>query len=387
MMSSLITQHTVCSICKKPWQSAHYKLCHECREKYWHRNHPSKPYIPRNRFRQSLRPPKRTWSILPAAPLQPAPGFDYSQNSIESTEEAPPSAKQRKIIDSTTGQEVLEQALRFLHNEYKSRLAASDIFPPQISAAHIRRSVARYEDEMISATKRSICGTCGRTVPLQHIHAINDANPILLPVKHVLDKCAYHNNIWDVCLACHASLIRHTTPKFSALNRVNVTACQDYPSSLADLTPVEECVIAKSHPLGVILKLRPGGVSAPINYHALRGHFIVIPQDPGPLLQILPSPELRLQNLIKVFWLGTNRPGVADLSPFLVIRKTKVLCALQYLVQHNHLYHDVIINQPMIDNWTDQFIPPELRDNIICVNEADHHEREGYTVNLEPGKL
>jgi len=34
--------------------------------------------------------------------------------------------------------------------------------------------------------------------------------------------------------------------------------------------------------------------------------MIVIPQDPGPLLQILPSPELRLDNLIKVFgWEST----------------------------------------------------------------------------------
>ena len=40
----------------------------------------------------------------------------------------------------------------------------------------------------------------------------------------------------------------------------------------------------------------------------------------------------------------------------------------------------------MIDNWTEQFVPTELQeqDNIICLNEADHHEREGYTVNLQP---
>jgi hypothetical protein len=40
--------------------------------------------------------------------------------------------------------------------------------------------------------------------------------------------------------------------------------CQHYPSVLDDLTPVEECLIARSHPLGVILKLRPGGRSSPI---------------------------------------------------------------------------------------------------------------------------
>jgi len=83
-----------------------------------------------------------------------------------------------------------------------------------------------------------------------------------------------------------------------------VTLCQSYPPELNDLTPIEEALIAKCHPLGIILKLRPGGRSSPINYHAVKGHFIIIPQDPGPLLPILPilpSPELRLQDVIKVF--------------------------------------------------------------------------------------
>jgi hypothetical protein len=39
----------------------------------------------------------------------------------------------------------------------------------------------------------------------------------------------------------------------------------------------------------------------------------------------------------------------------------------------------------MIDNWTEQFVPTELQDNIICLNEGDHHEREGYTINLQSG--
>ena len=136
-------------------------------------------------------------------------------------------------------------------------------------------------------------------------------------------------------------------PKFSAKNLVNVTLCQDYPSALEGLTLTEECLIAKCHPLGVVLKLRPGGHSSPINYHALRGHFIVIPQDPGPLLEILPSPELTLHSLIKVFWLGRRPPADSDLNPFLLVRKAKVLAALEYLVRHNYLYRNSMVNRPM----------------------------------------
>lgn len=222
-------------------------------------------------------------------------------------------------------------------------------------------------------------------MPITDTYRVDIEDPLLLPLGGTLDTCGRHGDTWDLCSSCHASLNRDMIPKFSAKNLVNVTLCQNFPSALEGLTLTEECLIAKCHPLGVVLKLRPGGHSSPVSYHALRGHFIVIPQDPGPLLDILPSPELTLHSLIKVFWLGARPPADSDLNPFLLVRKAKVLAALQYLVQHNHLYRNLTINRPMIDDWADDFIPPELRDNIICLDESDHHEREGYTVNLRTG--
>ena len=66
-------------------------------------------------------------------------------------------------------------------------------------------------------------------------------------------------------------------------NLVNVTMCQDYLSILEDLTAIEECLIAKCHPVGTILKLRLGGCLSPTNYNILQGYMIVIPQDLGLL--------------------------------------------------------------------------------------------------------
>ncbi|CAG7954180.1 unnamed protein product [Penicillium nalgiovense] len=119
----------------------------------------------------------------------------------------------------------------------------------------------------------------------------------------------------------YAALLRGSVPKFAMRNKINVTLCQHYPDVLKDLTLTEEYLIAKSHPVGVILKLRPGGRSSPANYHALRGHFIIIPQDPKPLPQILPSPELHFTELVKVFWMGRQPQKDADLRPFLIVRK------------------------------------------------------------------
>ena len=38
------------------------------------------------------------------------------------------------------------------------------------------------------------------------------------------------------------------------------------PSALDGLTTVEECLIARSHPVGAIFKLRPGSYVASVNY-------------------------------------------------------------------------------------------------------------------------
>src|SRR5436305_11520418 len=39
----------------------------------------------------------------------------------------------------------------------------------------------------------------------------------------------------------------------------------------------------------------------------------------------------------------------------------------------------------MIYSLANDFIPPEIADNITCLTNPDHHEREGYTVSLESG--
>jgi hypothetical protein len=157
---------------------------------------------------------------------------------------------------------------------------------------------------------------------------VDDDDPLLRPLDGYLDHCGKQGHEWDLCFPCLKSLSQNAVPRFSAMNRVNVMLCQNYPLVLEDLTPVEECLIARCHPVGVILKLRPGGCTSPVSYRALRGHFIVIPQDPEPLLRMLPSPELRLPDMIKVIWLGEQRPTYTDLSPYLLVRKQKVLTAL-----------------------------------------------------------
>lgn len=79
----------------------------------------------------------------------------------------------------------------------------------------------------------------------------------------------------------------------------------------------------------------------------------------------MPRPDLHFTELIKGFWLGSRPPNLADLQPFLTVRKYKVLTAVRYLVQYNPLYEDVTIDHSAIENWPDDFIPSDLQQQVI----------------------
>jgi hypothetical protein len=156
------------------------------------------------------------------------------------------------MVDPERSPGALNETLKFLRDEHDQRAAASEAFPPEISSSHIRASVARYEEDISAAARRVVCCSCGKFVPTTDIYQIDNEDPLLQPLGGTLDNCGRHESTWDICSSCHAALSRETIPKFSAKNLVNVTLCQHFPPALEGLTPVEECLIAKCYPLGVI---------------------------------------------------------------------------------------------------------------------------------------
>ena len=160
--------------------------------------------------------------------------------------------------------------------------------------------------------------------------------------------------------------------------------CQRYPAELEDLTLIEEYAIARSHPIATILKLKPNGLSNPTAYNGIRGHVVAIPQNPGPLLDILPSPDLQFHDHIGIVWTGSAQPTVDDLKPFVEVRKEKVIRALLWLCENNPLYKSVRINHDLINRWTESFIPPVLQEAVICLPEDnDSGERGTYSGDME----
>ena len=248
----------------------------------------------------------------------------------------------------------------------------------------------RYESviEGACADVETCCASCGEFVSAaaseridindSRLHLFKDSEDTLR-----LDGCCLQDAFYRFCQACFSAINTAKVPKFSAMNGANVTMCQYYPPELRDLTLVEESVISRCHPIGTVLKLKPNGIQNPTAYNAIRGHLIAIPQDPGPLLKILPSPELHFHDYIKIVWSAKEDPTLEDLRPFAEIRKDKVLRALVWLCNNNPLYKSVAINYDLIDQWEDRFVPPILENTIAPVSEdSDSSERGTYSADM-----
>src|SRR5271163_572194 len=278
-----------------------------------------------------------------------------------------------------------------LIDAYNERKAATARFPPKITSTHIRAAMRMYEQVIQDACEgvEASCASCGEFVAKAEAELIpidDDRLRSMKPPEGIirLDDCSLADGSYQACKACFNALNGRRIPKFSALNAVNVTMCQHYPQELEDLTLMEEYAIARSHPIGTILKLKPNGVPNPTAYNGIRGHIVTIPQNPGPLLDILPSPDLQFHDHIRIIWTGKTEPTVDDLKPFVEVRKEKVIRALLWLCQHNILYKSVTINHELIDQWAESFIPPVLQEAVVNVPEAsDSDERGTYAGDMD----
>ena len=54
----------------------------------------------------------------------------------------------------------------------------------------------------------------------------------------------------------------------------------------------------------------------------------MVPQNPGPLYTILPSRQLRLCEIVKVMWVGKEKPDNMQLGTSLQVRREVVRVAL-----------------------------------------------------------
>ncbi|KAJ7177004.1 hypothetical protein C8R46DRAFT_832639, partial [Mycena filopes] len=112
-----------------------------------------------------------------------------------------------------------------------------------------------------------------------------------------------------------------------------------------------------------IVQLREDGseTSIPIAQRGVIGHIIVYPQRPSSIAQSLPPSLEDIITPVCVIFVG-SKPPTADwlrkkATP-LIVRKERVLKALQWLKIHNHLYSEVPIDAEVIDSLPEESILP-----------------------------
>ncbi len=162
--------------------------------------------------------------------------------------------------------------------------------------------------------------------------------------------------------------------------------CQHYLSMLEGLTSAEEAVIAQAYPVITILKLRPNNTFNPGSYRGIRGHSVLLPPNPGPLLDLLPSKTTPVDEVVRVVWGGKSSPRPKQFSAFVSIRKHRIIGALRWLIANNPLYKNIGINHRLLETWDDEVMPSGIMDTMVHCD-SDQHERQGYATDLCDGNF
>lgn len=302
----------------------------------------------------------------------------------------------RRIVQSRSrqsGEVILSQARQILLDDFKTSESAAATFPPLLTDDINYESVKKFQvkiDETIASMK-IVCASCGLFIKPETENALDKKCDIFKAAinsqmisESGLDTCGINQaGLVIFCNICFVAIAASKPPKFGLVNAVNTTCCHEFPAELNDLTLVEEALIARAHPVSSILKLRPAGRASPQSvYEGIRGHAVVLPQNPGPLINMLPSSTFQVHDVIRVVWASDKAHTKDQLRPFLTVRNDKVQAALEWLRRNNPMYQRIIINHEELNGWANEFIPTGIVDHIVqCA--ADHTEKEGYAADLE----
>ncbi len=341
--------------------------------------------MPRVRKPSNLRP--ALLRELRAAPSNSASPFALLTPLIPLL---PPPVAALPTISPTFHADLIEDTPVLLELDYANQFNAGLNFPPLLDTKTDCAAISRYQTHMETVIDKlkAVCCCCGSFTSVEESSTLNVDGKLMLQcltssliVLSDLDSCGIVDRKFRFCKQCITSLRNGRCPKYGSTNKLSRAGCQLYPPAFDGLSMAEEAAIARAHPVTSILKLRPNRGFNPTAYHAIKGHVVLLPQNPSPLLSLLPSPEIALHDLIRVVWCGKGRPTDYDLRHFVQVRRQKILDALTWLQEHNPLYRDIVINHDMLETMPDEFIPEGISSRVVSMNQ-DSKEREGYAADF-----
>ena len=136
------------------------------------------------------------------------------------------------------------------------------------------------------------------------------------------------------------------------------------PLVLEHLTQVEEMLIARALPITHVY-LKPGG------QRGYSGHCINLPQNISELAQTLPRYPKDLSVIV------VKMKGKDNNFRHVTVRRQTVADALQWLIQNNPHYKDVIVNQDSLNLLPEHGVPQELMSvdtKVVDENDLTSHD-------------
>ncbi|KAJ7779028.1 hypothetical protein B0H16DRAFT_1659262 [Mycena metata] len=119
-----------------------------------------------------------------------------------------------------------------------------------------------------------------------------------------------------------------------------------------------------------IIQLREedSGSKLPFSQRGVRGHIIVYPQRPSAVAKTLPPSLSDVTTPLCVVFVGSQPPTAEWLQTKakpLIVRKERVLSALNWLKIHNHLYREVLIDKSELESLPDETVLPFHIQHVI----------------------
>ncbi|KAL0060844.1 hypothetical protein AAF712_012383 [Marasmius tenuissimus] len=190
------------------------------------------------------------------------------------------------------------------------------------------------------------------------------------------------------CKDCYSAVLRGKVPDLSMANRLYVGPV---PPELANLTVVEENMIAKCRTKAMIIRLQEEQdgttnnkfVPRALRQRAMKGHIIMYPQHPSATFNVLPPSLDELCKPVAVVFVGSTPPSQEWLEKNarpLAIRPARVRAALLWLIANNPLYRNVEVNHTLLDSLPAESILPVQMEHIVSGRESDP-----YTASYDSG--
>ena len=182
-------------------------------------------------------------------------------------------------------------------------------FPLEANNLTTREVIGYFQFNIENAVKHIdyICCYCSQFLNPSELKSIFDNNAVLMAAfeTYILhccnfDVCSCCSGSFNFCHDCWTCINGGKEPKFDISNKMPQLYCQYYPAPLETLTSAEKVVITRTYLVVIILKLRPKNNLNLGTYKGICRHFVLWPQNLGPLLIFLPLKTTSVDHVVRV---------------------------------------------------------------------------------------